>query len=186
MKATVINTNGYTEVVVGKEIHRITFETRAIRAEIEKMEPPFDLPKKFKAVKTPAVAGGHVFKICLKKNSGAKKPNPAAILEQMEMEVNSYPVSMDRDSTSWHSEEGILISCDDAEALVDHVKSISQTICNLLDGRIQTRLNIMNDMRLKKSTRMEHAAVVEAMEDFKTTVQACFGTVIETNNFPPL
>jgi hypothetical protein len=65
-KTVVIETSGYTEVIVGRERHRITYDTIPIRTRIERKKPPFLLPSDLEAVKTPAVSGGYVFKICKK------------------------------------------------------------------------------------------------------------------------
>ncbi len=66
MKTIVFETCGYTEVLRDRERYRITFETIPIRTRLEKRKLPFELPRDLVAVKTPAVSGGHVFKICKK------------------------------------------------------------------------------------------------------------------------
>lgn len=58
-------------VTKGNERHRITFDSIPIRTAIEKLTPPFVLPEGYEAVKTEALHGGHVFKICKVESPGA-------------------------------------------------------------------------------------------------------------------
>jgi len=60
----VFDTAGYMEAIRDRERHRVTFETIAIRTRMERRKMPFELPADLRAVKTPSVTGGHVFKIC--------------------------------------------------------------------------------------------------------------------------
>jgi hypothetical protein len=65
-KTIVFTTSGYTEVLRDRERYRITYETERIRSRLEKRKQPFELPVDLEAVKTPAVSGAFVFKICYK------------------------------------------------------------------------------------------------------------------------
>lgn len=67
-KTIIFETSGYIEAIRGRERHRVTFDTIAIRIKIERRKLPFELDSKYMAVKTPAVSGGYdVFKITLRK-----------------------------------------------------------------------------------------------------------------------
>ena len=57
---------GHMEAIRGRQRHRVTFETIGIRTKMERRKMPFVLDDKYEAVKTPAVGGGYVFKICLR------------------------------------------------------------------------------------------------------------------------
>lgn len=67
MNTVVIDTySGLWEVIIEDNRHRITFDTKAIRSRLQKRKAPFNLPEDLEAIKTPAVDGGFVFKICKK------------------------------------------------------------------------------------------------------------------------
>lgn len=63
-KTIIFETAGYLEAIKDRARHRVTFETIGIRSDIERRKLPFELPDKYEVLRTPAVSGGFVFKIC--------------------------------------------------------------------------------------------------------------------------
>lgn len=63
------NSSGYTQAIRGRECYRVTFDTIKLRTRLEKRRLPFNLPNDLEVIKTPAVSGGFVFKICYRKSA---------------------------------------------------------------------------------------------------------------------